>query len=1228
VTTICYYSATSAELSVLSDAVRTMTGTCPDLRLIARTQAQLDDESRVASFVRRALRCDAIVLSLHGGEPSCPAWEPLLDELRSRGDAGDPIPYVHVQPEDGQDDAVLAARDVVAGLDDGTWAGVSLLLRRGGPVNVRTALEVIVGRLAGGTDDVPQPSPVPFEGIHHPDHGDFTDLGTYLDAAGATAGGRPVVGLLFPQIYWLNRNTAHVDALVHEVEARGAVAVPVFCHRLKDASLGNLGIDEVVRAFFTRDGETIIDVLVNVMAMSMTMADRRTSHVYPGLDVPVLQAMTSVGSAERWRAGPQGLATMDVAPQAAQPEFDGALITVAVATRELDTVDPVTGALLARLVPLRDRVARLADLALRWAALRRLPNPEKRVAVIFHHHPPRNDRIGCAAGLDTFASVRLLLSAMAERGYRIEESYPDADSLARVLRERLTCDQRWLTPEQLVERAEARAGRDLFGPWHEELPEAVRRRMTETWGPVPGDLFVDADQLGFAGHVNGNVFLTVQPPRGDLEKAGEALHDLALPPPHHYLAHYRWIRDVFGAHAVVHVGTHGSLEWLPGKALGLSQECYPDLALRDLPDIYPYIINNPGEGTQAKRRAAAALVDHLTPPMRAADLYDETAEADRALSEYIEATTSDPGKLPTLLSLLWDAVEAADLHEDLGVTRQEALSDPQPFVERLHDYLTDLADTAISDGLHVLGHGPGGEELVRYLVQLTRLPNGDVPGLLDETGGDRSVAEKLVRALAATGYDADRVDDVVREVLGTTAPGVEEVLGYIAGSLVARLERTADELTSVLAALEGRFVAPGPSGAPTRGNADILPTGRNFFSLDPRCLPSRGAWEIGVALATSLLERHLSQEGRYPDNVGIIVWGTNNMRTKGEDIAEILFLLGLRPRWRGNGHVEGLDVIPVEELGRPRIDITARISGFFRDAFPNLVEMLDKAVRMTAGLAEPPEDNHLRAHVLSERDDLRRQGVPDDEAWRTATLRVFGCPPGTYGAGVAELIESKRWETVDDLAAAYIRYSAHAYGVGLYGAREPEAFRRRLAQMDVTVKNEDTREWDMLSCTDFYNYHGGLIAAATSVRGTKPLSVVGDTSDPRRAVVRSVEEETAFVLRARILNPTWVEGLRRHGFKGAGDLSKVLDILLGWDATADVMDDWMWDRVADRYALDPDMREWFSQVNPHALHNITDKLLDALRRGMWTTTPERSSALEAAYLAAEGDIEETLDGGL
>lgn len=1254
-TIISYFSAAASELPSLSQGLNRFRDGGGRAVISARTQSQLFDQARSRAFVSDALKAHVVIVTLHGGRASCPAFDRLVKAIRELRDRGEDTPHLHIQPMGGDDDAILAAQEHSDGMEDGTWETLSRYLAYGGPVNFERAITLLHAMVNGLTLDVPRAEPVVQEGIYHPEAGCVPGLSAYT--AEYIDPRKPTVGIWFFQTHWLNGNLDHVDALIREVESLGANVLPVFSMRFKDRALGNRGSDDIVQDFFMNHEKPRIDVLISAMSMSMTLTRPDYSEIFPGLNVPVLQAMTTLNPFAAWKESAQGMAVMDVTFQAAQPEFDGSLITMLVATREEDSVDPVTGALLSRLRPIPDRVAALASLAVKWAKLRRKANSEKRIAVVFHHYPPRNDRIGCAAGLDTFASVKLLLDAMAEQGYRIDRLYSDGDELADEMLQRMTCDRRWLTSHQMAARAEASADRTVFMPWHLELPESVRIKMTENWGEMPGRIFVHEDRLLFAGLLNGNVFLTIQPPRGKLENPEAILHDLHLSPPHHYLAHYRWIRDIFQADAVLHVGKHGSLEWLPGKALGLSNECYPDLALMDLPNIYPYIINDPGEGTQAKRRSSCCIVDHLTPAFTNADLYEDLAEVERALADYTEATRQDPGKLPVMADLLWEAVERADIHHDLSANREEALANMDDFLARLHGYLSELSDTMISDGLHLLGQPPEGDRLVEFVVQLTRLPNGDVPSLREEiiaamghryddllagrgqvipgsggeTGGKiieraHRWARSLVEALAARGFDPEVIPELVEIHCAGTFPRIEAVLRYAAETLVPNIRHTGQEMLSILSALSGGFVPPGPSGTPTRGMADILPTGRNFYSLDPRTIPTPAAWEVGRALGDTLLKRCMEEQGEYPESVGIIVWGCPTMRTRGDDIAEILYLLGVRPVWQANGIVTGLEIIPAEELGRPRIDVVPRISGFFRDAFPNLVELIDSAVRMVAVLEEDSQSNFIRRHVLADRQKYRERGESEEDGLRLATLRVFGCPPGTYGAGVAELVESRQWKVRQDLGEAYIHYSSHAYGQGHYGTQDPELFRRLLSRMDVTVKNEDSREYDILSCTDFYNYYGGLIAAAASVRGSMPFALVGDSSDPRRVLVRTTHEETRHVLRSRLLNPKWLEGMKRHGYKGAGDISKVMDIVIGWDATADVMEDWMYERVASRYALDPEMQKWLKEVNPYALQNILDKLLEIIERGMWNPDDDMRQRLRDAYLEIEGDIEEAVEG--
>jgi cobaltochelatase CobN len=1099
---------------------------------------------------------------------------------------------------------------------------------------------------------------LPHEGIYHPDLPGLPDLDDYLTQKVDPR--QPTVGLWFYQTYWVNNNLAFIDAIIRSVEKAGANVIPVFHLRYKDTQRGNKGADHIVAHYFMDGDAPRIDVLINPLMFSLTLAAPEYKSLLPRLNVPFIQTMTCSAPYAQWSESIQGLPTMDVSYSAAQPEFDGALITVPNATREQETVDPLTGALIAKYMPIPERVEKMVRLSLNWARLGRTPVDQRRVAVVFHHYPPRNDRIGCAAGLDSFASVRLLLERMQAAGYGIERTFDEGDELAHEMLSRMTCDQRWLPPDQMAARAEAHAGPEHYQPWHAALPEPIGNKMRADWGEIPGDLFVHDDQMHFAGMRNGNVFLTIQPPRGYLENIDKIYHDMYLSPPHHYLAQYRWIRDVFKAHAVMHVGKHGSLEWLPGKALGLSESCYPDLAIMDLPNLYPYIINDPGEGTQAKRRSYACIVDHLTPAYTNADLYDDVAKVETLLTDYQLAVTEDPAKVEVLRPMIWEAVAAASLDKDLEIDREAALADFDGFLEQLHAYLQELADTMINDGLHTLGSAPQGDRLTEFLVQLTRVPNGEVPSLRESlvtaggldyddvidnrgkrlerfdnrTGGEvlRQAHEQalaLVRQLALADFNPAKIARIVADLMEKPSDGAVAALSYIAEFLVPNIRRCSDELDACLHGFAGRFVPPGPSGAPTRGQADILPTGRNFYSVDPNKIPTPAAWEVGVRLGDALIERYRAESGRYPDNIGILVYGTTTMRTRGDDIAEIYYLMGLKPVWqKGSGNVAGLEVIPLSELQRPRLDVTPRISGFFRDSFPNLVERIDEAVRMVTALKEPPESNFIRRNVYKDIEAYRQEGMDEAEAFREATFRVFGCPPGTYGAGVAELVESKNWKTQEDLGNNYIRYSSHAYGEGSYGTQKPAVYRRHLARMDVTVKNEDSREYDMMSCTDYYNYYGGMIVAAKTVRGTLPFAVMGDSADPKRVKMRTTFEEAKHVLRARLVNPKWLEGMKRHGYKGAGDISHMMDVVLGWDATAEVIDDWMYEKIADAYALDPEMQEWMKEVNPYALQNILDKLLEAINRGMWQAGEDMEQQLRDAYLEMEGEIEEWSDEGV
>jgi len=1219
-----------------------------------RSGEDLKDVDQWEEFEHFARSCHIAIFNLHGGKKSLSSFDELVQSLQ------DSSVSIYAQSASNEPEIELMKLSTV---DDAIYRKVSQYLDYGGRKNFYSLILYLANYFIGSNYEFSEPARPIWEGIYHPDFDHVPTLKEYLQSK--CVAGRPTVGLWFYQSLWQAGNTLFIDRLIEEIERQGANVIPVFLHAAKDVERGTKGAEWVVENLFMKDGRPIIDVLISTLMFSLSIKPWEGSDTGEGqevarseewfikrLNVPVLKAIVTYNTLADWNESLQGCSPMDISMGIAMPEFDGMLITVPVAARERTDIDPLTGARVIRFEPLPERTNKIVRLSLNWAKLRHIPNSQKKVAIIFHNYPPRDDRIGTAFGLDSPVSVLNIMKAMDDAGYTIERMPENGQALIENVKSRLTLDRRWRSPEELAKRAIDSVTEGDYKDWFEQLPVAVQEKMTSAWGEAPGKLFVHKKNLIIPGVINGNIFIGLQPSRGFLEDPAAIYHSPDHPIPHHYYAYYRWIRDVFRADLVMHIGKHGSLEWLPGKSVGLSDSCFPDIAISDLPNIYPYIINNPGEGTQAKRRSYCCIIDHLVPVMHNADAYDEMAELEVMLADYYQAASEDQSKLPTQKKMIWEKVCEAKLDHDLEVEEEEAFSDFDKFLEKLHEYLHEMADTQIRDGLHILGEPPEGSRLDEFLVALTRLANGQVPSLrqslaeamgydydylLDNRGkivsGSKtcgqviddlnSLALRLVSGLHEQGFAVGTIPELVEEILGKRNPKIEKVLDYIATTLAPNIDATVDELSAILCASDGGFVSPGPSGAPTRGMADILPTGRNFYSVDPQAIPSQAAWKVGVAQADALLERYLEDEGCYPESLGMVIWGSPTMRTKGDDIAEVLCLMGVRPVWEErSGRVTGIELIPIEELQRPRIDVMLRISGFFRDAFPNIVHLVDRAVELVAEQKEPPEQNFLAKHVSADISEKTAAGIDGEQAKTLACYRIFGCRPGAYGAGVSDAIDSKNWKDEKDLAEIYVKWGGYAYGRKNFGATVPDEFRRRLSRLDLTVKNEDTREYDMLDGDDFYSYHGGMIAAVKALKGELPRSYCGDSSDPDRVKTRSTVEETKHIFRARILNPKWIESMKRHGYKGAGDISRMVDIAFGWDATAEVLEDWMYEELANKYALDKDMQEWLKKVNPHALQNIAERLLEAVERGMWQATEEMKEELRDVYLDIEGWIED------
>ncbi|MEH1827052.1 MAG: cobaltochelatase subunit CobN [Nostoc sp.] len=1095
----------------------------------------------------------------------------------------------------------------------------------------------------------------------------------------------PKIGILFYRAHYLAGNTKVIDALCEALVQKNLQPVPVFVSSLREPDVQV----ELSEFFQPKEAESIA-VLLNTTSFSLARLESETpqTELWQKLDVPVLQVILSGGSIEQWESQFQGLSPRDIGMNVALPEVDGRIITRAVSFKALQTRNPHLETDVVIYEPVSDRIEFVAKLAANWARLRSKPPQERRIALILANYPNRNGRLANGVGLDTPASCVEILQALHQAGYEVENPPTQGDELIQRLTSGVTNDpesREWLPVHQSVSWEE-------YQEYFASLPPAVQQGITERWGNLEQgsnqELFPPAPlppcpsaSIPIPGIQLGNIFVGIQPARGYDNDPSLNYHAPDLEPTHDYLAFYYWVREYFGADAVVHVGKHGNLEWLPGKSVALSNNCYPEVAFGALPHLYPFIVNDPGEGSQAKRRAQAVIIDHLTPPMTRAELYGSLQQLENLIDEYYEADSLDPSRLPVIRDRIHELVIKENLHLDLGIQNEtEIFKSESLILNSIGGYLCELKEAQIRDGLHIFGQCPQGRQLRDLIVAIARIPNRHSPGITRAIAQDWGLDfDPLTADLSMTSGEYSIVNGTQCRTLGDIVEVLEEhaallveqlinqdsefriqnsefrtpnsplstTLNWIRDRLLPALQKTPEEITHLLHGLDGGYVPSAPSGAPTRGRPEVLPTGKNFYSVDIRAIPTETAWDIGRKAAETLVEYYTQEHGEYPKTLGLSMWGTATMRTGGDDIAEALALLGVQPVWDGAARrVVDFEILPLAILGRPRVDVTLRISGFFRDAFPNLIDLFDQAVSAVADLNEPPEQNPLADAVRQETDLWTSQGLTLEQAAVRSRYRIFGSRPGAYGAGLQGLIESQNWTDDEDLARAYINWSSYAYssgnlageqgsrGAGEQGSREAgeqrskggeilpnsqspmptpnsslltpnspipntEAFKQRLAQMQVVLHNQDNREHDLLDSDDYYQFQGGLTAAVRSLQGKNPQTYFGDNSIPAQPRVRQLKEEIARVYRSRVVNPKWIAGVMRHGYKGAFEMAATVDYLFAYDATAKCVEDYMYQGIVNAYLLDPVVVEFIQQKNPYALRDIAEKLLEAHQRNLW-----------------------------
>jgi len=1085
-------SFSDSDLTALASTWKRQRDRLPTLRLanLARLGHPLSVDLYVDSVIRKA---KLVVLRLLGGAGY---WRYGLDHVSAAcREAGIALA---VLPGDAQPDLSL---DGFGTVPQDAARRLWRYFTEGGPDNMAHLL-TYAATLAGHDAPWREPAPVP-------------RFGVYEGWTGRIEG--PVAPVVFYRSHLLAGDLEPVHALCDALAARGLSPLPLFVASLKEPDCAAW-----MRATLTARNAAVV---LNLTGFS---AAREDGSPLEANGSPVLQAVLSTAPEDGWQASARGLGPSDLAMNVVLPEMDGRIMTRAIAFKAEGEADPDLEFAPTLIRPVPDRVAFTADLARAWVRLADTPRAERRLALVLSDYPGPGGGIGHAVGLDTPASVVGILNRLCHEGYAVEGVPADSAALMAAL-----------TGDATVSLS--------LDAYRRLVPADARARIAGTWGAEDADPLVADGAFHFRILTCGAVVVAVQPSRGHGPLTTAQHHDPETPPSHGYLAFHLWLRHVHGVHALVQVGAHGTLEWLPGKAVALSADCWPEIVAGPLPCLYPFIVNNPGEGVQARRRIGAVLVGHLTPPPVEAGLHGDLAALEQAIDEYSQATGLDPRRLCTLRETILDLAWRSGLAADCNLRPDD---DPDTVLNRLDAQLCDIKEMQIRDGLHVFGTTPEPERRARLLTAVARFSKAkDVAARLDASGEA--------------------------------------------------------EMAALLAGLDGCFVKPGPGGSPARGRADTLPTGRNLYALDPRGVPTPTAWTLGWQAADALITRYLQDHGDWPKRLVVDCWGTPTMRTGGDELAQAMALLGVRPLWEnGSGRVTGFEVMPASVLGRPRVDVTLRISGLFRDVFPQQIALFDQAVRAVMAEDEPEDTNPLTAAFRADRAALESGGTLAEDAARWASARVFGSAPGVYGTALSGMIARGDWAARADFGAAYLEGSCHAYGKDLDGVPLPALFRRRVGGADALVHHQDQREHDVLSTDGFMQYEGGFSAAA-ALTDNDPSLYHLDSSEPDRLAVRTLSEEIARVLHGRAANPRWIAGMMRHGYRGAAELAASVDTLFAFAATTAAVRPHHFDQLFDAYVDDARVWDFLAQSNPAAARHILDRLAEALDRGLWH--PRRNS---------------------
>ena len=1258
---IVMLSAADSGLAALAQAVEALPEDFPEVRL-ANWMQLLKPAAFDLYRVKVLDKAQVVVVSLLGGSSYWQYGVEMLEEWLAAARPGKPRHLVVVSGDDSVDPEL----DALSSLDSESVHRIWRYLREGGFANSQQLFHFLGSECLGREANWQEPQALPRCLLYLPNspyaQATFSEWKErYLET-------NNVCALLFYRSHLQSGNTGMFDQLVKQLESQGLQPLAIATASLKDPesiALVNALIEQA-------NAKLILNTtgFASNTVASPDLSAEPTHFQSPfARKIPVLQLILSSSTQDDWGSYTQGLRSRDIAMQVVLPEMDGRIITRAVSFKAESRFCERAQISVISYQLHTERANFIARLAKNYNQLGLKQNANKRIALILANYPTKDGRIGNGVGLDTPASTINILQKMQEAGYPVAGIPADGTALINELLGAVTNNPNTLHTLPCWQSLAI----DEYLEHFAQLPEASQKAVWERWGPPESDPKHRQGRIMLAGIRLGETFIGIQPARGFNMDLQANYHDPDLVPPHSYLAYYFWLRHTYQVDAIIHVGKHGNLEWLPGKGVAMSDQCWPDIALGPMPHFYPFIVNDPGEGAQAKRRAQAVIIDHLMPPMTRAETYGELAELEGLVDEYYQAMGMDVRRETWLRERILEQVEKTNVLQELPVTD----TDEEAVFDALDTYLCDIKEAQIRHGLHILGALPENAKLADTIVALLRLPRGksaQSKGILHVLANDMGldynpseqsaepwegprpellqqqtdsawrtqadtrerlellaqrwvacyVLDETMDQVVITGGLTEQSDPETLADLARTYPQTHALLSYAREVLLDALETSVtQEIQAMITGLSGGFIEPGPSGAPTRGRLDTLPTGRNFFSVDNRSIPSPAAWAIGQLSAQALIERHLQEHGDYPRQLGLSVWGTATMRTGGDDIAQAFALMGIKPVWAEGSHrVIDFEILSNQLLGRPRVDVTLRVSGFFRDAFPNVMKLYDAAIQALANYDEAPEINTIRGHIEEQTAALEAEGMAKETASRQASYRVFGSKPGAYGAGLQGLIDERCWETRDDLAEAYLNWGGYAYGnTAGDGVEARDAFANRLGQLEAVVQNQDNREHDLLDSDDYYQFQGGMTNAVTSLSGEAPAVYHNDHSDPERPKVRTLKEELNRVIRSRLLNPKWINGMREHGYKGAFEMAASVDYLFAYDATTNLIADYQYAAVSEALVFDEENRAFLEEHNPAALEEMAERLLEAAQRGLWEEAGDYQGRLQGLLLEIDDGAE-------